>query len=494
MTDKTQVTDGKSFFDKFCQGPPNATDSLPTPTPSSAKNVTGTPTPSVMPIPTGYPSPLFAQSSLAFHGYYLNDSKYDDVAVLAIPSFDPQNTEDPEGDPAIEGVRETQKLLREFFKKTTADGKSKLVIDLRGNGGGTISLGFEVFKQLFPTVEPYGGSRYRANYALKIYSAGLADIAANKSIEVLDDEVWESATQNDLLWSNIKNENGTAFKSFLDYWGPDVINNDTFVSIRRYNFSNTHGGHTLSPGFNLTGYAPEPTPAQPFKPENIVILSDGLCGSTCAIFAELMREQGNVHTIMVGGRPKNTPAQAVGGSKGSQVLPFDTLYDLMGQTLNSTRLFYGDKVADMLNSSMIGILANPTQLLKRTAHYTEETIAGAVNSLNNLRANDTSETPLEFIYEAADCRIFQTFESFFSPVSLWERAVDVKWGEGKCVDGSMGDESAISVVRGVPFNAKVKGNASASDPEEFTGAAVGGVRVGMWSVAAVAVAVAAVVL
>ena len=54
-------------------------------------------------------------------------------------------------------------------------------------------------------------------------------------------------------------------------------------------------------------------------------LYDGLCGSTCAIFSELMTELAHVKTVAARGRPFAGPMQGVGGSKGQQVLEFDAL-------------------------------------------------------------------------------------------------------------------------------------------------------------------------
>lgn len=66
---------------------------------------------------------------------------------------------------------------------------------------------------------------------------------------------------------------------------------------------------------------------QPFKAEDIVIVYDGYCASTCTIFSELMRQQAGVKTIALGGRPNKDIIQAVGGVKGTNacylLLPID---------------------------------------------------------------------------------------------------------------------------------------------------------------------------
>jgi hypothetical protein len=121
-------------------------------------------------------------------------------------------------------------------------GSKRLVIDLRGNGGGTIDFGFEVFRQLFPSVEPYGGSRYRAHEAFQDYSTAIADLAANGTVldGIVDKESpFEDAdfANTPFLWSNILDANQEPYTSFEDYYGPDELQSDAFTSVRRYNVS-----------------------------------------------------------------------------------------------------------------------------------------------------------------------------------------------------------------------------------------------------------------
>jgi uncharacterized membrane protein YgcG len=212
---------------------------------------------------------------------------------------------------------------------------------------------------------------------------------------------------------------------------------------------------------NLTGYNEfKNAPAQPFLPENIVLLQDGFCGSTCAIFAELMREQGKVQTIAVGGRPLNAPMQGVGGSKGSQRLDFDDLYEFAERTIKVAEALDGAAVSKHLeNNTAVGKIYHATQIYKRTTPPSEGShIVGAVNSLNNLRRNDTTDTPLEYLYEAADCRLFYTTATYLDPVRFWKMAIDAKWGTGKCVPGSTGHSTAIGTIEDKPgFGQKAKG-------------------------------------
>lgn len=56
---------------------------------------------------------------------------------------------------------------------------------------------------------------------------------------------------------------------------------------------------------------------------NVAQLNDGMCSSTCTIVAELLKNQGGVRTIAVGGQPKFGPMQGIGGTKGAQSFEWD---------------------------------------------------------------------------------------------------------------------------------------------------------------------------
>ncbi|KAI1777295.1 hypothetical protein F4818DRAFT_344092 [Hypoxylon cercidicola] len=67
------VTDGQSFFSKFCQGE-RKTQMLKTlePSQTSTRTTTATSSSRLTPMPTGYPPTLIVQSGLSVQGYHLN--------------------------------------------------------------------------------------------------------------------------------------------------------------------------------------------------------------------------------------------------------------------------------------------------------------------------------------------------------------------------------------------------------------------------------------
>lgn len=65
-----------------------------------------------------------------------------------------------------------------------------------------------------------------------------------------------------------------------------------------------------------------------------------------------------------------------------------------------------------------------------------------------MRANDSSNTPLEFIYEAADCRMFYTAPMVNDVTMVWKGVADRMFGgdnkKAQCVQNSTGDKSTVS--------------------------------------------------
>lgn len=98
----------------------------------------------------GYPSPVAISDDLTLSGYFLDEPGFTDTAVLVAQQM---SEEDP---------MSFQSTLTKFMDACRSGNKKQLVIDIQGNPGGTVSLGYEIFKQLFPSVYPYGAGTLRA--------------------------------------------------------------------------------------------------------------------------------------------------------------------------------------------------------------------------------------------------------------------------------------------------------------------------------------------
>ena len=153
-----------------------------------------------------------------------------------------------------------------------------------------------------------------------------------------------------------------------------------------------------------------------------------------------MKNQGGVDQVAVGGIPRTGPMQGVSGSKGSQVFTWTQVYNEAYRAF--TNLPDANQAA--LNKTDLGKLVYTTRPLSRTAYGSSGASASVINLRDNIREGDKSVTPLNFVYEAADCRLFYTMDMIQDVSVVWKKTVDAKWGDKSkvCVEGSTGHKSA----------------------------------------------------
>ena len=179
--DLTGVTDGSSFFQKFCVKPaPSASASANAvakrtasatlsivATGSASGSAIGTasgsiaassvttnnlytPLASAAPIPAlpYYPAPVLIAPDSSIAGYF--PEAFNDLAVITIPTFWPASN------------YIFQNKLRTFLATAKSSGKTKLIIDTRANNGGSVTDGYSFFRQLFPSMGAYGAGNMAA--------------------------------------------------------------------------------------------------------------------------------------------------------------------------------------------------------------------------------------------------------------------------------------------------------------------------------------------
>ncbi|KAE9364686.1 hypothetical protein N431DRAFT_474269 [Stipitochalara longipes BDJ] len=399
----TDIVDGKTFTEFFCIAPAQ------TSTTSSTSNATSTtsstasttsPTGTTAPKLLGYPYGAVAKDpNNQVAGYFLNSTGLDDTAVLRIASFANETVLIP-SDGALSFVNAT----KDFFAAAAAANKTKLIIDVSGNGGGNTLLPNDVFKRLFPDIEPYGASRLRGNDAANIYGSTFAAVP-----------------DSDLIIMQSDSED--------PFYPLDINNGDNFTALSRTPLNSTLYDETTD--FIIPyGYAGQPENPQPFATENIILLTDGICASACSIFAEFLTRQAGIKTIVVGGRPQIAPMQAIGGTKGSQAYYYSNLVEQSEAMVSNLSSYVPKSLISSLNDTLPGLnplpLGDPSALAKNS-----------LNLRDNISEGDTQGIPLQFIFEPANCRIFYTADSVTEPAALWEQVVGVAWGGAKCAWGSM---------------------------------------------------------
>lgn len=429
------LTDGASFFDRFCNknltetilAQANSSGTAPSQTTSNDTLVPYEPVSAegVAPPHSAYPSPIVISSDNSVAGY-LSDT-YPDLAILAVPSF------------ASISPIEFENVVRQTLATASENNRTKLVMDLRGNSGGTIFLAYDLFRQLFPSETPYGAGNYRVgelhNFTGRVASENIDQLrlAYPELVEAgVDGVVLNSFNYREPLTVDNK-----SFTSWADFLGPQQNGRGDFTSLNRFNLTDI--SVTTVP---ILGYGNDnATQPQTFSPEDIVLLHDGNCASTCAIFSELMTSQMLIWSVAVGGRPQTGPMQGVGGVKGSQVQGMFILSTIITAVLSAAPL------TDQLNFiTKFGtdLISATQQALNRASTGSSLIIKASINFRNNIRQGDESETPLQHIYEAADCRFFYTAKMYADQAAVWDQAYDSTWGSMECVEGSTEHISSVS--------------------------------------------------
>ncbi|OTB02846.1 hypothetical protein M426DRAFT_322273 [Hypoxylon sp. CI-4A] len=401
------VVDGESFFRKFCSGAGSNVQATSTASPTS----TATPAATGVPV-VGYPDPVIVASDSSISGYFIDQPGFEDTAVLVMLSFSP-------ADPV-----EFQSVAQNFYAAAAEAGKTKLVVDVQANGGGYIFLGYDGFRQLFPDIVQVGLGRWRQHAGFSAISQVFSDISADFNPDTAPSSII-NAYESVFNWRydlNISNEN---FTSYDDKFSPREFGGDNYTNLIQWNFNDplSTSNDTYGFGTDITGYRSRQNFTRPFGgPENVVLLLDGYCASTCTLFSEFLRSDAGVKSIAMGGRPgKEGLIQGVGGVKGSQSYGFEDVYS---QALTARRY------------------TNDSDILETLATYTsyvvDRSTAASLNVKDQiLRGNLEDGVPAQFVVEESDCRLWWTAPMITDITELWKAAATAAFKGGKCAYGAI---------------------------------------------------------
>ena len=399
----------------------------------------------------GYPTPLIKSSDNIVTGYYLptNDT-HPTTAVLYLQSFDATFSS-----PEI-----FQETVQEFLALCRQDGITRIIIDLQVNPGGYLYLGFDVFRQFFPHIPVESFNRWRTHPSF----TAVAEVFSAAS-ESMDPHTTSSSDAIRLFntFFNYRydvNATNDPFETFSQKFAPHEHNNDNFTAIAQFNLDDPFtANQTFGLGIDITGHGARTNFSQPFPPENIVLLTDGFCASTCAHLHTLFTRLAGVQSVVIGGRPSPAPAPAVGGVTGMQVLSY----------------------AQIRNYALVALQqehSTPSQraeLEKLTRLPMRLSTQSYVNVRDQMSGGDG--VPVQFVSEDAACRIFKTEEMVFEPWAVWGAVEGVRWGAGECVAGG----GFVGVdglgARGVGVGAGRRGETRVGKRETRV---IGGERDGGW--------------
>lgn len=405
----TGVTDGETMYDVFCN--PNGF-------PSKTTNTTST-TSATMP---GYPSPVLITNDSVVAGYYLDGEGYEDVAVIVLLAFE------------NESPAEFQAVCSDFFAAAAAAGKTKLIVDFQSNTGGYILQGYDFFRQLFPQIVEDGFSRWKAGDSFLAISEIVSAAVAGLDPYTSDDDELIGYYES---WFNYRYDldiDGKHFQTFEDKFGPVVFQDTNYTEIMRWdlsdNLTTTNTTYGLGVAIPLS-----PGASPPFAAENIVMLYDGVCASTCTLASEMLRQAG-VQSVALGGRPTAGPIQGVGGVKGAQVLDWSNVLDYNQWAL--ARATANDTLTD----------AQAAALGRYTSLAVNRSSSAAVNARDQvLRPNVADGLPAQFVVEPTDCRLYWTLPMVSDVTAVWKAVADAAWNGAACAYGAISSSTTSTSTK-----------------------------------------------
>jgi hypothetical protein len=269
--------------------------------------------------------------------------------------------------------------------------------------------------------------------------------------------------------------NGQHFPDWPAFFAPVSSHDDSVTRVFTWDVADAVVASVRSddPDFDLThfGYNAQAFP-RTFDPENIVMLANGDCSSSCTTLSHLLKWQAKVKTVVMGGRPQTGPMQQPGGIKGGTVVGMSTIAKDAELAYSSGIL--PESLAEKANTTnLVSLVGHSNNLTYRTSDPSDS-LALRINLINSVLGNEAENgnpdlwadkeiVPLQMLYEAADCRLFYTAQTVFSRFDQWIAAANQAFGFNGteawsgCVEGSFGHETSLSGDEllyngGVPVN------------------------------------------
>jgi hypothetical protein len=155
-------------------------------------------------------------------GYMLRDQS---IAVLSIPKFTQSRRKG----------RSFSRAVKEFIDKALKEKMSRVIIDLQQNSGGSAELAFITFKQFFPDLEPFAGSRRRIHAMADTLGEAITAHATELQETIKDQDFNKGLPLNEWFITNrINAATNTTFGDWGEYSGPVTAHGDKFSLMVQY--------------------------------------------------------------------------------------------------------------------------------------------------------------------------------------------------------------------------------------------------------------------
>lgn len=136
-----------------------------------------------------------------------------------------------------------------------------------------------------------------------------------------------------------------------------------------------------------------------------------------------------MRTVVAGGRPTYGPMQSPAQSRGARMYDTDSL---------DADIDFAREINDTASALL------PNRTMNRDFYVT----SASINLRDEIRQDQN--VPLQFLYEAADCRIFYTPQTWYNYSALWRYAANAIWTDpALCVQGSVGYATTAGSLSGI---------------------------------------------
>ncbi|EAQ91769.1 hypothetical protein CHGG_00004 [Chaetomium globosum CBS 148.51] len=381
----------------------------------------------------GYPIPTNRTKNGNVAGFLPNKPEFSDVAVLVVNSF--QGILGPDTFVTPPGVyfQEFFNVTTDFIRAAKAANRSKLILDVQGNSGGLVYNIATLYFALFPgsTLPQLSRARSHPQFAW------------------LGAHLWNGTTSPAAgVWplNNFIRPDHHPWTSFADLYGPhpDTGTPHEYTNPSIFNVTNyTQLFAAYQDPLNANGAQYTiPWTEPPFAPEDILIVSDGQCGSACAMTVSMLTHVHGVRTVALGGRPLLAPMQALGQTKGGPVINFAGMPEVDRGAVPEGLVL--PPPADGFKPP----LRVPGLEGVRGLGWGVTVSFNVVNMFPWGEEMEEGEVPLQMRYEAANCKLFFTWDMARDITAVWGAAAAAAWQGGQCVPGSTTNEEGT--MGGIP--------------------------------------------
>ncbi|PHH79996.1 hypothetical protein CDD82_2042 [Ophiocordyceps australis] len=310
--------------------------------------------------------------------------------------------------------------LKEIIAKTKETGRTKMIIDISGNAGGSANRLYNMFRTFFPDKLPNEALRFRRHPAAETMVEAFRVLNDTEATE------FPSLALRAVAGPNLEGK----FETPEELLGEQTLSQVKVSSAYNLDYNLISKKADPIAGF---GEAAKVQNAEfPIAAENMVIMGNGHCHSSCAEFVHFMTTNARIKTVAFGGQPKAGPMQIIGGVRGALVVPFEQISALTGEALD----IINDPQAKEVRREKIAMDAVPIPFQDLPIRL----LGGSVNYESVFPTPD-AQVPLQFETKNADCRLFYTAENIMDPTTTWKAAKEVAWGGAKCVEGSTQNEA-----------------------------------------------------